>query len=296
MAHRFAISRLIVVLIIGLATNPTSGFTGTQGVDYTLGPGDVISVTVRAGGEDQFTDELAISKSGTVSLPLIGEMQVEGLTRSELQRQILEPLERDYFYDPTVIVAIKKYRSFRFHISGAVQSPGFYELTVKPSLLELIAKAGGVLEGRGNYIFVLRASQKAVSQGDSIESLLKKSDPIKVDLEKLLVKGDMTLNLILEKDDAVYIPNMPSRLKIYMDGEIESPGIYKYKPGLTALDACYEAGGFTEFAAPNRTKIIRKNGDKPDTIKIDLTKVMKGKIPDIELRPGDRIIIPESWI
>ena len=56
------------------------------------------------------------------------------------------------------------------------------------------------------------------------------------------------------------------------------------------------AGGFAQFAARNRAEIIRQNGDKVEVIKINLNDVQKGKISDIELKPGDRIHIPETWL
>ena len=81
-----------------------------------------------------------------------------------------------------------------------------------------------------------------------------------------------------------------------MEGEVEEPGAYEYRPGMTAMNACIMAGGFSTFAAPNRTKIIRKKGDKTEVIKIDLNDVRDGDIPDIELQPGDRIHVPETWL
>jgi polysaccharide export outer membrane protein len=65
---------------------------------------------------------------------------------------------------------------------------------------------------------------------------------------------------------------------------------------MTALNACIMAGGFNEFAAPNRTKIIRQEKDRQIIIKINLNDVKKGKIPDTEMKPGDRIHIPETWL
>ena len=58
------------------------------------------------------------------------------------------------------------------------------------------------------------------------------------------------------------------------------------------------AGGFAKYAAPNRTRIIRKseNGKEEEIIKIDLEKVKVGKISDVPLQPGDRIHVPETWL
>ena len=100
--------------------------------------------------------------------------------------------------------------------------------------------------------------------------------------------------------DVVYIPLQKAldlgESKIYVGGEVKSPGAYDYQPGLTALNACIMAGGFDKYAAPNRTRIIRKDGDRQETIKINLNDVKEGKIPDIELRPGDRIHVPETYL
>jgi polysaccharide export outer membrane protein len=65
---------------------------------------------------------------------------------------------------------------------------------------------------------------------------------------------------------------------------------------MTAMNACIMAGGFDTFAAPNRTRIIRKKEDGVEIIKINLDDVTKGKTQDIELKPGDRIHVPETWL
>ena len=84
--------------------------------------------------------------------------------------------------------------------------------------------------------------------------------------------------------------------QISVEGEIKRPGVYKYQRGMTAMNACIIAGGFDKYAAPNRTIIIRKEGGKQIIIKINLNDVKEGKISDVELRPGDRIHVPETWL
>ena len=125
-------------------------------------------------------------------------------------------------------------------------------------------------------------------------------DPIKVDLNRLLDRGDMTENIQLQTGDVVYIPLQKSQnqaeSKVYVEGEVKSPGVYDYQPGMTALNACIMAGGFDKFAAPNRARIIRASGGTQEVIKIDLEDVKDGKIPDLELQPGDRIHIPETYL
>ena len=267
---------------------------------YRIGPRDILTLTIYAGGEEQQEVDLTVSARGMINAPFIGSVKAEGLTIPQLEELITEPLTRDYFVNPEVNISIKEYHSLQYYISGAVKEPGLYEMTSIASLMELIAKAGGVLPERGNVAYILRESTEQIVEGQEIENLLSHKDPIKVDLKGLLDKGHMSLNLILQSGDVVYIPLQKAldlaESKIYVEGEVKKPGIYNYQPGLTALNACIMAGGFGKFAAPNRTRIIRKQGDKQEIIKINLNDVKEGKIPDIELKPGDRIHVPETWL
>ena len=173
-------------------------------------------------------------------------------------------------------------------------------MTSRTTLMELIAKAGGVVPDRGNVAYILRGSAEEVVDGKSINELISRKEPIKVDLESLLDRGDMSANLPLVPGDVVYLPlgkalNL-AKSKIYVGGKIEKPGLYDYQPGLTALSACILAGGFAKFSAPNRTKIFRKENGEQTVIEVDLNDVKEGDAPDVELKPGDRIHVPESWL
>lgn len=81
--------------------------------------------------------------------------------------------------------------------------------------------------------------------------------------------------------------------RILVSGEVRQPGIYPVGVGLTALSATVLAGGFTDFASVSRAKIVRttRNG-RTEVVKIDLGKVLKGEIPDLALRDGDRVDVP----
>ena len=272
----------------------------SQNKVYRIGPRDILTLTIYAGGEKHQEIDLTISAQGMINVPFIGSISSGGLTIPQLEDLITEPLARDYFVNPEVNIRIKEYHSLQYHISGAVKSPGMYEMSSKASLMELIAKAGGVLPERGNVAYILQASPEQNPEEQKIEDPLSHKEPIKVDLTRLLDKGDMSLNVILQSGDVVYIPLQKAfdlaESKIYMEGKVKKAGVYDYQVGLTALNACIMAGGFSKFAAPNRTMIIRKQGHKQETIKINLNDVKKGRIPDIELRPGDRIHVPETWL
>jgi len=127
-----------------------------------------------------------------------------------------------------------------------------------------------------------------------------KKEPIKVNLIKLLDEGDMSHNVVLLPGDSIYIPFAKglnqADSKVYVSGEVKNPALYEYQPGLTALSVCIMAGGFATYAAPNRTTIVRLENAEQLVIKIDLEDVIEGKIPDVVLKPGDRIHVPESWL
>jgi polysaccharide biosynthesis/export protein len=298
MISKMKIYAFLAILLISMLLLPSA--VCSQGKAYRIGPNDVIQIIIYAGGEKQIESTLTVSAQGTVNAPFIGPIKADGFTPSELEARFSEPLTKDYFVDPKVNVEIVQYRSLHYYISGAVKSPGLYEMTTEASLMVLIAKAGGVLPERGNLAYVLRDSTDAVMAGEKVENLATHKEPLKIDLIRLLDQGDMTVNPMLRPGDVVYVPLKQaldlSESKVYLEGEVKNPGAYDYQPGLTALNACIMAGGFNTFAAPNRTQIIRKVNEKMEIIKINLNHVKEGKIRDVSLKPGDRIHVPETWL
>jgi polysaccharide export outer membrane protein len=294
---RYALCTMLFILCLLLSLPHISL---SQGKEYLIGPRDVITIVIFAGGEKQQEVDLTVSGQGMINVPFIGPVKAEGLTIPQLEALITKPLAEEFFVDPDVNIQIKEYHSLQYYISGAVKTPGLYEMTSEASLMELIAKAGGVLPERGNVAYILRESTSNMAKGEDIEDLISSKEPIRVDLKSLLDKGDMSHNLLLKSGDVVYIPlekalNL-AESNIYVEGEVKKPGVYSYQPGLTALNACIMAGGFGDFAAPNRTKIIRNTEKGPEVIRINLNDVKEGRIPDVELQPGDRINVPETWL
>jgi len=271
-----------------------------QGTAYRIGPRDVLTLSIYAGSQQQQLTSLTVSSQGLVNVPFIGSVKAEGLTVPQLEDRVRKPLAADFFVDPEVNIVISEYHSLQYYISGAIGSPGLYEMKSEATLLELIAKAGGVSGQCGNIAYILHPSNNHTATEKENHSDFSDKDTLKINLNKLLHKGDMTQNIVLQSGDMVYIPLQSSQnlaeSKIYVEGEVKSPGVYTYQEGLTALNACIMAGGFAKFAAPNRTRIIRQEGDKQIIIKIDLNDVKNGKIPDTEIKPGDRIHVPETWL
>jgi len=80
--------------------------------------------------------------------------------------------------------------------------------------------------------------------------------------------------------------------KVFVSGEVRNPGAYNAQEGLTVLSACTLAGGFTNYAALNRVKVLRNENGKTRTIEVDLSKVRRGKAPDLAVAAGDRVDVP----
>jgi polysaccharide export outer membrane protein len=271
-----------------------------QNAAYRIGPRDVLTLTIYAGGKKQQESRLTVSFQGLINVPFIGNIKAQGLTIPQLEELVIEPLAADFFVNPEINIVISEYHSLQYYISGAVGNPGLYEMKSEATLLELIAKASGVSSNRGNIAYILHPSTNSTVSKKGNHSDFSDKDPVKINLNKLLDKGDMSQNIVLQSGDVIYIPLLSSMnlstSKIYVEGEVKSPGVYTYQEGLTALNACIMAGGFSKFAAANRTQIIRQEGDRQIIIKINLNDVTKGKIPDVEIEPGDRIHIPETWL
>ncbi|MCG8635966.1 MAG: polysaccharide biosynthesis/export family protein [Desulfobacterales bacterium] len=290
---------LYVLVLIFSGIWPPAHAQNPENPGYRLGVNDVIKVTITASGVQEAEAELVVSSRGTVNIPLIGSVQAAGLTVPELEKKIYTPLERDYFVDPQVHIQISEYHSLSYFIAGAVKEPGLYELNFVPSVLDLIVKAGGVEEGRGNIAYILKNNRMAGFSDKAIETEISKKAPVTIDLVKLLDQGDTSENIKLSSGDTVYIP-LGTALnqtisKVYVQGQVKSPGRFDYQPGMTVLSACILAGGFEKYAAPGRTRIIRKGKETSETIKVDLDKIIKGDAPDVPLKPGDRVHVPESW-
>lgn len=93
-------------------------------------------------------------------------------------------------------------------------------------------------------------------------------------------------------DPQVLVSVREQARKVFVSGEVRNPGAYSVQEGLTVLSACTLAGGFTNFAALNRVKLLRNENGRTRTIEVDLSKVRRGKMPDLAVAAGDRVDVP----
>lgn len=286
-----------------VASQSPSSSVRTSGKDYVIGPGDILKLTVL--GEESFNKTHTVSPVGLITLPLLGDLRVDGLTITQLDNKITELLAKDYLVDPQVTVELIKSRSRRVSIIGAVRQPGSYELTEGSRVLNTLLSAGGP-SSFNSELKILRLPQKEESKYDTDTVTVT---PLIIDLRKLFIEGDVSQDITLQDGDVLIVSELGKKQEessdggskqggqIYVLGSVKSPGIYKYQEGDTVLDVILRAGGFSEYASRNGTKVVREVEGKTETFKVKMEDVMKkgdrGKNPPVY--PEDMIIVPESF-
>lgn len=138
---------VLALAVVGCAQSPLSVDPATLQADgairvvpeYRLGPADKVRVNVF--GEEALTGEFTVGGSGRISLPLIGELQAQGLTVTELQDRIAEALRQGFINEPRVNAEVLNYRPF--YILGEVSKPGEYPYTANLTVLNAVATAEG---------------------------------------------------------------------------------------------------------------------------------------------------------
>jgi polysaccharide export outer membrane protein len=230
---------------------------------------------------------------------LLGILRVKGLTANELEKEIRDLLAEKYLQDPHVSIFIKEYRNQRISVIGAVDKPGVYDVSGQKTILDLLGMAGGLKGGNeneaGQLLFLIRSSPVEEKFGeDKKDSEDQAPKTFVIDLEELLIKGDLTLNLPLIHGDVI---NVPVSGKIFVGGEVKNPGGFPLKgKKLTISQAISLAGGLGPKAAGSETKIFRysENGAGKEVFSADVYAIQKGQGQDLYLKENDIIIVPMS--
>src|ERR1035437_7044472 len=122
--------------------------------DYIIGPSDVLAINVWK--DIELTRTVLVRPDGKISLPLIGELEVSGLTALSVQRLVAQRL-KDYISNPQVTVIVQEVRSRTYSVLGKVVKPGSFELGKPTTVLQAIAIAGGFLDfAKPNKMYIIR--------------------------------------------------------------------------------------------------------------------------------------------
>lgn len=240
--------------------------------DYIVGEGDVLKIVVYE--NDDLTTIVRVSGEEIIVIPLIGRVDVKGLSISQIEDKIKDRLADGYLVNPCVSIFIEEFRSRSVTVLGQINKPGLYELCEETTLLELLSKAGGVKDDAAGEAII-----KRIHNPDK-----KRVKIIKVDLRQLLEQGDTTLNVPVMDQDSIYISKADL---FYINGQVKKPAAYKCDSQTTLFKAVTMAGGFTDIASRKKIKIIRKINRKE--IVLDRAKMDESILPD------DIIVVPESF-
>jgi polysaccharide biosynthesis/export protein len=260
---------------------------------YVLGPDDVISI--KALDADEISSGgIRIDPSGNISLPLVGRVAAGGLTVELLEQELAARL-RTYVREPAVAVTVTEYRSQPVTVLGSVGKSGLHQLEGRKTLIEILAMAGGLQADAGNLVKITRK----VESGD-IPLPSARKDPTgqftiaEVSLSKIMRATSPEENILILPNDVISVPRADI---VYVLGEVKKPGgfVLQERSTITGLQALAIAQGFTPVAAPNKAMIIRQSeGTKHVEIAADLSKILRGQLPDIELLPDDILLVPQN--
>jgi polysaccharide biosynthesis/export protein len=288
---------------------PSAGSLQDEG--YLLGAGDVIQVDIF--DVPEYSGAYTIQADGNLNLPLVGLINVQGLTlpqASSALSQALAPIVRR----PIVTINLTTPRATKVSITGAITRPGVYTLEAFTSLTTALQQAGGVTPSADLNQIQVRRPESRFDGGEQVVAL---------NLQDLLQQGNLDQDLILRDGDQVFIPTAqqldlndsqvlsnatfaPDRtqpLRIAVVGEVNRPGPYTLTDkGTTGTaprvtNAIQEAGGITQQANVREIQVRRLNPNGAAlTIAVNFWELLQGGDlnQDLPLQDGDTIVIPTA--
>lgn len=311
-------------------TPSPSPTTGTSNVpvsetDYTLGAGDLIKLDIFQVAE--YSAEYPVLVDGTISLPLVGRLNVSGLTIKETSEAVSKQYST-YLKRPIVTVGLVTPRPLKIGVSGEVDNPGSYEVTLTadnlkfPSVTDLIERAGGITTLANVRNVQVRRNLKG------------KEVVFNADLWTLLTQSSLNQDIALRDGDTIFVPTVDEintaeltrlsdasfglqtdePIKVAVVGEIYRPGSYTIQPEQLGSNntatgekepsipprltqAIGVAGGIKPLANVREVKIKRAAWDGTEkTIAVDLWALIQDADTnqDVILQKGDKIVVPQA--
>jgi polysaccharide biosynthesis/export protein len=324
-ASSFPPSSLVAARVNPTPINPMMVEGQTDGDGYILGAGDRVKVDFV--NVPEYTAEFPVLPNGTIQFPLVGAINVKGLSLTETGT-IVTTKFRPYFKKSIATVTLISARPLGVSISGEVNRPGSYTLLSTsttaensiPSLSRVLQMAEGV-------------TQIADLRNVKITRRLPggRNQPLNVNLWKLVKEGDNSQDLRLQDGDSIYIPTaevvdlkearqlsrasfatkLSRPLKVVVVGEVNRPGPHTIAETIvsnigdargtsssqvpTVTQALQIAGGITQQADVRGIEVRRLTHDgKQQTIPVSFWELLNNgdANQDLPLQDGDTIVIP----
>jgi polysaccharide export outer membrane protein len=281
--------------------------------DYRIGPQDLLEINIFEAPE--LNRSVRVSENGDVTMPLLGGIQVTGLTARELETTVAGRL-REYLKDPHVSVMVTAIESHPISVIGEVNKPGVFQVRGSKTLLEMLSMAQGLAPEAGDEVLVMRsagfnheqnagheaaagaaANQRATSKGaeDDEPGADEHLDTVSINLRHLLNSRDPKFNVPVYAGDIVKVTRAGI---VYVVGAVKRPGGFTVKGNeqMSLLKAIALAEGLSSTSARGRTRIIRtdEGSGKRSEIAVDVGKILDGKAPDMNLQAADIVFVPNS--
>ena len=263
---------------------------------YRIGPGDLVELNVF--DVEELNREIRVRPSGVVALPLVGKLEVAGLTEDGLQELISKKLEK-FLQFPQVSIFIKEYAAHRVSVIGEVANPGTYSLkTTDFSLVEAISQAGGRTELAGGTVMLIpgdlsrsEEARRGLAAARASLSPSAKRHGIEIFFDDLIGNVNAApVDVVLLPGDTIVVPEAG---EIQVDGEVKQPGSFKLGSRMTLLGAIAASGGLTYSADVAHAEVIRDlQQGKKALLTVDLQKLATGTGKDVRLQNGDLVRIP----
>lgn len=236
-----------------------------------IGAGDTIRISVYQSPD--LSIETRVNEGGAISYPLLGRVQLAGLTVNAAEQHIASELKRrDFVKDPQVNIVVTQVRANQINVLGQVGKPGRYPLDLTGMrLTEVLALAGGVVAGVGSDTVVLSGTRDG------------KLFRHEIDLPRLFSAGGTAEDIVVAPGDTVWVDRAP---QIYIYGEIQHPGTMRLERGMTLMQAVAAGGGATPRGTLKGIKVTRRG---PDGKMQTLEPAMEDTLKD-----GDVVFIRES--
>ena len=289
---------LSAVLLVVAATAQTSRPVSSPELGANLpaqavGLNDLIAVSVY--DQPELSRTIRVGSDGFIRLPMLKQhIKAEGLYPVDLEAAIAKALqEEQLLVDPFVTVTVAQYNSRPISVAGAVKTPLVFQAEGPTTLLEAIARAGGLREDAGREILVSRSQPGP----DDKPVLLTRRIPVR----GLIDDADPSLNLKLIGGEEVRVPEVS---KIYVVGNVKRPGAFPCRTvaDTTVLQMLALAEGLMPFATKQAYIYRREAAGAKNEIPVALDKIMQRKGPGCPPRrqrhplyPGQQGQAADCW-
>lgn len=238
---------------------------------YTLGPGDQLILAVFGYRNEVFP--LTVTPEGTVVIPTVGIVSVDGLNLNEANRAARRKVLR-FYPDSEVELSLSAVRSFNIFVVGAVPEPGIRGATAVTRVSEVVPATSDSV--------VLRST--TIRRGAEI---------LPIDLTRFLQTGDLRFNPFVRAGDVIQVPVVDHTVTIA--GEVPYPGTYEYLPGETLADILRIVNGGEPFLTRAAdTLLVMRFTDDPrgEILEIPREEAVGARGDSFALHPFDAVFVP----